>query len=459
MSDPDICASKVVAHPVYERHRVPAGLLTGAQLRELGLAPPQWDPTELAGWLVEFTETGGVRHVPLYGLDMAKPAAPGRKGEGISYYSNEIWDGSGWALHAGTFVGLVTTPCCGRISQAATARAQKGVLFESRVAAPPGATCTHCATGGGKDVDSFRKEFGRALQKKHNPVPVVWGLADALVLERFFADRARGPLRAYDLFDAQQGDAWMRGSAAWEEGAGYAYSALPSHLDARARCEVVLARLRDYRERGFRERRSPVDEPIGPPVDYGVLTLPRELALLVPQHDGPARRTIAAPPQPARPRVRHIDLEQQKVEQSTWLHPEDERVLKREESSLVTALAGYLEHRLGHVVSRHEVFPGSGARLYTDCHDVTCGVVYEAKASAARGHVRMAVGQLLEYQFYLEEAGDGVSRLAMLLPSLPGPDLLRWLGHQGIWVAYPDDDGGFRTWPDSTIFDPEKKQP
>jgi hypothetical protein len=33
----------------------------------------------------------------------------------------------------------------------------------------------------------------------------------------------------------------------------------------------------------------------------------------------------------------------------------------------------------------------------TDFHDRTSGVLYEAKASAARGHVRMAVVQGLEY--------------------------------------------------------------
>jgi hypothetical protein len=34
----------------------------------------------------------------------------------------------------------------------------------------------------------------------------------------------------------------------------------------------------------------------------------------------------------------------------------------------------------------------------------------------------------------------------MLLPALSGPDLLRWLSHLNIWVAYPEGNG-FCAWP------------
>ena len=52
----------------------------------------------------------------------------------------------------------------------------------------------------------------------------------------------------------------------------------------------------------------------------------------------------------------------------------------------------------------------------SDLADVTDNVLYEAKGSAERMSLRLAVGQVLDYGHYVDR-----SRLAVLLPSAPPP--------------------------------------
>ena len=54
--------------------------------------------------------------------------------------------------------------------------------------------------------------------------------------------------------------------------------------------------------------------------------------------------------------------------------------------------------------------------LYCDLYQPTQKHLIEAKASARREDVRMAIGELLDYENLTRAAGLGKSKLAVLLP-------------------------------------------
>lgn len=63
----------------------------------------------------------------------------------------------------------------------------------------------------------------------------------------------------------------------------------------------------------------------------------------------------------------------------------------------------------------------------------------EAKASTSRGHVRMAVGQLLDYAFQGEEK-LGKPHKAILLPAKIDPDIEKWLRHLDISIIWREGE-------------------
>jgi hypothetical protein len=91
------------------------------------------------------------------------------------------------------------------------------------------------------------------------------------------------------------------------------------------------------------------------------------------------------------------------------------------EALLTRRFQKYLEayHR---EVMRYRIIPVGSTTLYSDLADITDNVLYEAKGSADRMSVRLALGQVLDYGRYV----DG-SRLAILLPEAPAADLVELL--------------------------------
>ncbi len=62
-------------------------------------------------------------------------------------------------------------------------------------------------------------------------------------------------------------------------------------------------------------------------------------------------------------------------------------------------------------------------------------ILVEAKSSTSREHIRMAVGQLLDYGFQIRKT-LGRSRMAILLPRKPDPDSVNWLSQLRISVIW-----------------------
>jgi hypothetical protein len=59
----------------------------------------------------------------------------------------------------------------------------------------------------------------------------------------------------------------------------------------------------------------------------------------------------------------------------------------------------------------------------------------EAKSSTSREHIRMAVGQLLDYAFQIEKK-FGKPNMAILLPREPDPNLVNWLPQRNISLIW-----------------------
>jgi hypothetical protein len=98
----------------------------------------------------------------------------------------------------------------------------------------------------------------------------------------------------------------------------------------------------------------------------------------------------------------------------------------QKEAQLTTRFQEYLE---GHQreVMRYRIVPVGSAALYSDLADVTANIVYEAKGSADRMSVRLALGQVLDYGRYVDQ-----SQLAVLLPEAPAADLVELLEHHDV---------------------------
>lgn len=100
-------------------------------------------------------------------------------------------------------------------------------------------------------------------------------------------------------------------------------------------------------------------------------------------------------------------------------------VIQRE-GELRAEFEEYLEATHKHKVAYYEI-PTPTTVIYSDTADLTAQIIYEAKGSAERMAVRLAIGQVLDYGRYIEGA-----RLALLLPEPPAPDMLPLLEFLGI---------------------------
>ena len=135
--------------------------------------------------------------------------------------------------------------------------------------------------------------------------------------------------------------------------------------------------------------------------------------------------------------VEQVPIEEQWTEK-TFVDPSREPYeAERREQKLVHAYRDALI-RDGHDVSRLKILPkGEAKPLFSDLYDATDNVLVEAKGSARRGAVRMAIGQLVDYARFVSPEPSKV----VLLPSEPRADLLDLCSTAGIRVTWPEGDG------------------
>jgi hypothetical protein len=107
------------------------------------------------------------------------------------------------------------------------------------------------------------------------------------------------------------------------------------------------------------------------------------------------------------------------VEESVVTPPPVTRTMVRTEAKLVRRYRKWLDPT--GVRLRGLVVETGDGKLRADLFDVRCHLLIEAKAGASRENIRYAIGQLLDYQRYVDPSPD----LAVLLPSPPTKDLIR----------------------------------
>jgi hypothetical protein len=112
-------------------------------------------------------------------------------------------------------------------------------------------------------------------------------------------------------------------------------------------------------------------------------------------------------------------------------------VWNRIESRLVDDWALWCSTR-GRRVLRPIVSTDEGTTLRADGFDEALGLLIEAKGSSSREHVRLAIGQVLDYSFLI---GDAVRLRALLLPTPPTPSAQRLLSELEIGLIVREGDG------------------
>ncbi len=112
------------------------------------------------------------------------------------------------------------------------------------------------------------------------------------------------------------------------------------------------------------------------------------------------------------------------------------REVQQEEAALVARYNEWLKQGL-----RFPEIRGGrlAASLYPDGFDEARDLLIEAKSSANRAFIRMAIGQLFDYQRFM----PSLPALAVLVPSQPSDDLQDLLREHRIGLIYEEPQGRF----------------
>ena len=137
--------------------------------------------------------------------------------------------------------------------------------------------------------------------------------------------------------------------------------------------------------------------------------------------------------------ITEVPVEKQNSE-SILVHPKAEvYAVTRLEQHLVQAYRKWMESK-GVKIVRHRVYPeGEANPLFTDAFDKLRNNLIEAKGSATRESIRMAIGQLADYGRFFQPK----PQLAVLLPLRPPKDLENLLLAQHIYVVWHAQQIGF----------------
>lgn len=141
----------------------------------------------------------------------------------------------------------------------------------------------------------------------------------------------------------------------------------------------------------------------------------------------------------AAPRISIVPVEERHTERAYVTPDREPFEMERREADLVHRYRNHLL-RQGHQVSRLQVVPAGESRpLYSDLWDETAQDLIEAKGAVTREHVRMAVGQLIDYGRFAT-----AKTRTLLLPSKPRADLLDLVRTADISTVFPDGDDWIR---------------
>lgn len=132
-----------------------------------------------------------------------------------------------------------------------------------------------------------------------------------------------------------------------------------------------------------------------------------------------------------------VPIEQQHTEQALVNPSHEPHKAERREQRLVLGYESRLR-RSGSEVTRHRIQPaGESKPLLTDLYDKTRNNLVEAKGTASRDAIRMAIGQLADYLRVINPSLTSVS----CCPNGPRRDLEELLISRAISSIWPTDSG------------------
>ena len=108
----------------------------------------------------------------------------------------------------------------------------------------------------------------------------------------------------------------------------------------------------------------------------------------------------------------------------------------RTEAELVRRYVQWLDRHRGLTVERQKIPTAAGHLMFTDIYVRETRDLIEAKSSISREHIRLALGQILDYARYVDH-----TTLAVLTPSQPADEMIALLIANGvgcIWEAGKD---------------------
>lgn len=134
--------------------------------------------------------------------------------------------------------------------------------------------------------------------------------------------------------------------------------------------------------------------------------------------------------------VTEIDIERLETEK-TFVDPNREPYeAERREGKLVLDFSAYLRTK-GYRVNRQRILPEGETRpLLTDLYVPDLDVLIEAKGSVTRENMRMALGQLIDYNRFVRARYQ-----AVLVPSKPRADLIQLANAAGQAIIWPHGNG------------------
>jgi hypothetical protein len=136
--------------------------------------------------------------------------------------------------------------------------------------------------------------------------------------------------------------------------------------------------------------------------------------------------------------VDNVPVEENNTEKTVVDPAREPYEAERRESALVQRFKNYMQTRR-HTVKRFRITPAGEAKpIFTDAYVKDLNILVEAKGSIDRNSIRMAIGQLLDYRRFIEEAKV---RCAVLLPEIPRQDLLELLAYAGVLIYFPEEQG------------------
>mgnify|MGYP001377258985 CR=1 FL=1 len=147
------------------------------------------------------------------------------------------------------------------------------------------------------------------------------------------------------------------------------------------------------------------------------------------------------PVSPAEPEfvARKVPVEVANAETFVRQHPPVSESIEavRRESALVSRFVEWLGKQ-GLTASRDAIPVPGGQLLYTDVFVNESRELLEAKSSASREHIRVALGQILDYERYVDH-----DALAVLVPTRPSQDMISLLIKHGVGCVWETRPGHF----------------